>query len=120
MLFDTYKNSLLFFRCKQHHLCFVGSSDKSSKFVSRDTNICKPGSHGTQICPSPINQTRIQNHCKNSLLIALKVNYLCNLEWILPLLKEKQTNVKIVHLVRDPRSTINSRENPNTPFHQIK
>uniref|UniRef100_F6ZR39 Sulfotransferase n=2 Tax=Ciona intestinalis TaxID=7719 RepID=F6ZR39_CIOIN len=42
-------------------------------------------------------------------MVAMKVIYLCRLEWITPLLLSKQSIVKIVHLVRDPRAIINSR-----------
>ena len=39
----------------------------------------------------------------------MKVIYLCKIEWLVPMLKDPDINLKIVHLVRDPRTTIFSR-----------
>jgi len=43
------------------------------------------------------------------MLVAMKVIYLCNLESLLTLIDDDNLNLKIVHLVRDPRATTNSR-----------
>ena len=98
-------------RCKKYGVCFVaGVSPKLSQFVHRDAKICTTKNQ-TQKCPKPIPPASLNQHCKNSLLVAMKVVYLCRLEWLVPLLKDSDVNVKVVHLVRDPRSTINSRLN---------
>jgi len=76
--------------------------------MTRDSNICKV-IKGTQVCPKPLDPKLLNNHCKKSLLVAMKVNYLCQLEWLLPLLEDLNFNVKVVHLVRDPRANIHSR-----------
>ena len=80
------------------------------KFLS-DANVCpktnRRGLHPP--CQAPINPVRLNKHCQQSEIVAMKVIYLCKLEWLVPLLKDPLLNVKIVHLVRDPRSTIASR-----------
>ena len=107
-------------RCLENQLCFAEGGLKASKFLSRDAGICNVDQGMWQICPKPINQVLLQNHCKKSLLIALKVTYLCNFEWILSLLRERETNIKVVHLVRDPRSTVNSRKSPRASLPKVK
>ena len=118
-----FKSNTFFFitnRCLENQLCFVEGSSKASKFLSRDAGICNVDQGMSQICPKPINQVLLQNYCKKSLLIALKVTYLCNFEWILPLLRETETNIKVVHLVRDPRSTVNSATSHRGSLPDIK
>ena len=102
------KDQFLPFKCKLLNICFVGSSDKYSKFLSRDAGICHL-EKGKLICPTPIDPVPMNMYCKSCLLVAMKVIYLCKLERLIPLLEDQDINVKVVHLVRDPRSTINSR-----------
>ena len=94
--------------CKTFHVCFAHAPTKASRFMSRDSNICE-GINGAQVCPQPLDPNRLNKYCKKSLLVAMKVNYLCQLEWLIRLLEDSNFNVKVVHLVRDPRSTIHSR-----------
>jgi len=89
-------------------VCFAQVPEKASRFMTRDSNICEDKNE-VQICPKPLNSKRLNDHCKKSLLVAMKVNYLCQLMWLLPLLEDLNFNVKVVHLVRDPRATIYSR-----------
>jgi len=98
-----------FFRCKTFNVCFINGSMKSSKFMSRDAGICRQSGRNTHICPHPLDPFLINRHCERSILIAMKTIYLCKFEWLLPLLFDPHINVKVLHLVRDPRSTINSR-----------
>ena len=81
----------------------------------RDAGLCKKEG-AKQACPFPVNPLPLNKHCESSALIAMKVIYLCKLEWLLPLMMDQSLNVKVVHLVRDPRSTINSRikESPSS------
>ena len=88
----------LLFRCLKFNLCFAWGG-KYQAFLKRDTDICHPK------CPAPINPDDLEKHCKRSLFRAMKVNYMCRLEWLLPLLSADDVIVKIVHLVRDPRAT---------------
>jgi len=87
--------------------------------MSRDAGICRMNNEN-QICPVPVNPIPVNKHCKKSLLVAMKVIYLCKLEWLLPLLEATDVNVKVVHLVRDPRSTINSRTGHKGKLESIK
>nr|CAB3230871.1 carbohydrate sulfotransferase 3-like [Phallusia mammillata] len=99
-----------FATCMKTKICFT-KHPKCSRFLSRDTNICKINKQGQQICPEPINTETLSSYCNTSLLRAMKVIYLCELESLLPLLKDPTVNVKVLHLVRDPRATVNSRVN---------
>ncbi|XP_078482830.1 carbohydrate sulfotransferase 1-like [Ciona intestinalis] len=96
-------------KCKEYGVCFAGyTRSKYSAYLTRDAQIC----HTTEVhqqCPAPIDLDRLSSHCRSSIMVAMKVIYLCRLEWITPLLSSKQSNVKIVHLVRDPRAIVNSR-----------
>ena len=87
--------------------------------MSRDTGICHM-QNGVQVCPTPVDPDQINKHCKSSLLVAMKVIYLCKLEWLLPLLEDPDVNVKVVHLVRDPRSTVNSRTGHKGNIESVK
>jgi len=50
------------------------------------------------------------------MLVALKVIYLCKVEWLMPFVKNPKVDLKVVHLVRDPRATVKSR----MTFHNLK
>jgi len=95
---------LFFGRCLKNNVCFAGVA-KTSAFMSRDADLCK----ADLSCPKPINTTNLSKHCNRSMLVAMKVIYLCNLESLLTLIDDDNLNLKIVHLVRDPRATTDSR-----------
>ncbi|XP_076801917.1 carbohydrate sulfotransferase 1-like [Clavelina lepadiformis] len=95
-------------RCKIHNVCFTSKTQKVSHFLSRDAGMCHVANR-VQICPEPLNATELSCYCKKSLLVAMKAIYVCKLEWIVPLLRDPKVNIKVIHLVRDPRATTNSR-----------
>ena len=53
-------------------------------------------------------------------MVAMKVIYLCRLEWLVPLMKDPTLNVKVVHLVRDPRATLTSRASVDRTEEKVK
>jgi len=87
--------------------------------MSRDTGMCYMNGN-VQFCPTPVDPVPMNKHCRKSLLVAMKVIYLCKLEWLLPLLEATDVNIKVVHLVRDPRSTISSRTGHNGNLEGVK
>ena len=90
-------------------MCFAGGKTNFSEFLSRDAKICRYVGREGHICPTPIKPELINSHCKSSAVKAMKVIYLCKLEWLMPLLQSSSPNVKVIHLVRDPRATVFSR-----------
>jgi len=82
-----------------------------SLFLDRDADLCKK-----QACPEPIDLKALTKHCRHSMLVALKVIYLCKVEWLMPFVKNPKVDLKVVHLVRDPRATVKSR----MTFHSLK
>ena len=109
-----------FHRCKKTGVCFVDGGIKISTFMARDAGLCQKNERGGQTYPFPVNLLSLNKHCESSALIAMKVIYLCKLEWLLPLMMDQSLNVKVVHLVRDPRSTINSRIKENPPTTRVE
>uniref|UniRef100_H2YAG4 Sulfotransferase n=2 Tax=Ciona savignyi TaxID=51511 RepID=H2YAG4_CIOSA len=96
-------------RCKIHNVCFAGNTQsKYSAYLTRDAKICNVVNN-FQYCPEPIDLERLSAHCRGSVLIATKMIYLCKLEWISSFLSPPSASLKVLHLVRDPRATINSR-----------
>ena len=94
----------------------VNGPDGQDEHVHGHAGLCQKNEKGGQMCPFPVNPLPLNKHCESSALIAMKVIYLCKLEWLLPLMMDQSLNVKVVHLVRDPRSMINSRikESPSS------
>ena len=105
-----------------YNVCFIDGirSQKFSAFLARDTNLCKL-TNGRQDCPQPLDLDGLSEHCKNSPIIAMKVIYVCHLKWLVPLMKNNSLDVKVVHLVRDPRATLVSRSpDPNRPTENVR
>nr|XP_033772835.1 carbohydrate sulfotransferase 6-like [Geotrypetes seraphini] len=53
---------------------------------------------------------KVEEVCKNFSHVVVKAVRLLNLEVLYPLLKDPSLNLKIIHLVRDPRAILSSRE----------
>ncbi|CAK8694477.1 unnamed protein product [Clavelina lepadiformis] len=110
--FNVSNKNDIWSRCKIYNICFPSNQGKAGIFLARDAGICKLRGKGEVVCPKPIDHKDLEKHCRQSLLVAMKVIYLCKLEWLTPLLRDEEFNVKIIHLVRDPRATVNSRTSP--------
>ncbi|CAK8684756.1 unnamed protein product [Clavelina lepadiformis] len=98
--------------CVSQGVCFANCL-KCSLFLSRDQNICHKSPNGGQACPNKLDMTKLSEAVEKSDLMAFKVVSMCDISWIQPLLDDPTINLKIVHLVRDPRAIINSRPNNN-------
>ncbi|CAK8680172.1 unnamed protein product [Clavelina lepadiformis] len=94
--------------CVNRGVCFA-SCTKCSLFLSRDSNICRNPKNGGHACPGKLNMIKLSEHVAKVDLMAFKVVYMCDISWIQPLLNDPTVNLKIIHLVRDPRAIINSR-----------
>ncbi|CAK8672955.1 unnamed protein product [Clavelina lepadiformis] len=93
--------------CISRKICFPDCL-KCSQFLSRDSDICRTPV-GNHACPKEIDLEKLSEIVAKSELMAFKVVYLCDISWIQPLLDNPELDLKIVHLVRDPRAMFNSK-----------
>ena len=104
------KSNIIFYiyRCLRHNICFA-DCEKCSKFLTRDA---------PEIVDifNTVNVAKMSKFCKQSDFVAAKLNYLRSIQSIQHLLHSTDINVKIIHLVRDPRATVRSlfQANPST------
>ena len=72
-------------------------------FLSRDAKLCATKT----VCPSTgIDPVALGKHCKKSIFRAIKVNYMTDIEVLMPLILSEEVKVKVIHLVRDPRASV--------------
>ena len=106
LIYQTSTRDDIHARCKKYNYCFADDR-KANRYLYNEAKICTKKEK--LYCPKPLPATSLNNFCRRSLLVAMKVIYLCKLEWLMPLLGDPDFNIKVVHLVRDPRPTIYSR-----------
>lgn len=91
-----------FVECIKHNICFVGV-EKATKFITRDAP------HLLDTKSKKVDMAALGEFCRSSDFVAGKLNYLRGIENITHLFDDADVQMKIVHLVRDPRATILSR-----------
>ncbi|CAK8684181.1 carbohydrate sulfotransferase 3-like [Clavelina lepadiformis] len=100
-------------KCGKENLCFAFKS----RFLARDTDLCDGGK-----CRGPYDPLVLSEICRRSLFPAMKIIFEPFLNTLQPLMEDPSLNVKVIHLVRDPRAVIQSRKvvftsyDPKTTF----
>lgn len=87
--------------CVRSNMCFAGC-DKCSKFLQRDPPFVYDRLRR-------VDPRKLDRHCRHSEFRAAKLNYLPQISDVTHLMAADDVNVKVVHLVRDPRATTSSR-----------
>ena len=92
LIYKMFFSLWFYYRCLRFGLCY-GTMSKCYAFLRRDSDLCIPN------CKYPLDPVKLSQHCLKSDFRSFKVNYLCRLEWLTPLLHSNDVNLKVIHLV---------------------
>ncbi|CAK8684180.1 unnamed protein product [Clavelina lepadiformis] len=98
-------------KCGSENLCFA----HRSRFLARDTDLCDGGK-----CRGPYDPLVLSEICRRSLFPAMKIIFEPFLKSFQHLMEDPHLNVKVIHLVRDPRAVIQSRKFLSALYHPEK
>nr|XP_002128541.1 carbohydrate sulfotransferase 1 isoform X1 [Ciona intestinalis] len=90
-------------RCVEDNFCFKFKS----LFLSRDTDLCQSPWKG---CKVPFDPQILSQVCQRSLFPVSKVIAEPFLESLEPILEDSRVELRVIHLVRDPRAVMSSRK----------
>ena len=91
------------FRHKSKDLCSPKMCAEGISFVQ------PPGERPACLKCGPLNLELIDNLCRLKKMTAIKTIRICNLTWLDELLRSDTFDLKVVHLIRDPRAIARSR-----------
>ena len=101
-----------FAKCIQNSICFI---DRHKSILNRYEGLCKkrPPTQRRKCQGYPLDFELVSQICSFSRVIAFKILRICDISTLQGLVKslENQPNVqlKIIHLIRDPRAILSSR-----------
>jgi len=89
--------------CLEMNFCY---RDRIAQFCRKP--LCHQGQWETCSSCEPVDLDHAVQACRAASVRVLKVNRLCNIDNLAPILNEESVDTKILQLVRDPRGTIAS------------
>jgi len=89
--------------CLEMNFCY---RDRIAQFCRKP--LCHQGQWETCSSCEPVDLDHAVRACRAASVRVLKVNRLCDLESLKPIMKDAAIDIKVLHLTRDPRGTIAS------------
>nr|XP_002130975.1 carbohydrate sulfotransferase 3-like [Ciona intestinalis] len=108
---EIYKNAFTvlehtdkYAQCLKNNICF---EERHLPLLARYESACQQSNYSN--CQLPLKPTIISAICSKSKLVVYKILRVCELQNLAHLIKTEDLDIRIVHLVRDPRAILSSR-----------
>ncbi|XP_078485025.1 carbohydrate sulfotransferase 1-like [Ciona intestinalis] len=102
--FNIIKHTDKFAKCLKNNICF---EERHIPLLAKYESVCQQSNYSD--CQLPMKPTIISEICSKSKLVVYKILRVCELQDLAHLVETEYLDIRIVHLVRDPRAILSSR-----------